>query len=254
MAIHVLSLARHSLLTSMKSKNLVSLSVAAVFFVLAITGLLIYFGQGTHIVEHTHAWFGILFVTAAIFHIVNNWASLVGYTKNRRTGSIQREFMLPVLVVLIFAAGIGFGVPVFDKLANAGKELFRGEQPKRGPMAQTKVDSIANAVEMAYADAYNKSDTASLVTVLPLKTITMTQAGTMLSGSDIQQNLLKQTTAEKITTKVDKAEAIDDQLLVVRGTSTSSASTTPTVFTHILKEQDKKWRIIAAHRAYPSVQ
>ena len=239
----------------MKSKNLVSLSVAAVFFVLAITGLLIYFGQGTHVVEHTHAWFGILFVTAAVFHIVNNWSSLTGYTKNRRTGSIQREFVLPgCWLSLIFAAGIGFDVPVFDKLANAGKDLVRGERPKRGPMAQTKVDSIANAVETAYADAYNKSDTASLVTVLPLKTITMTQAGTMLSGLDIQQNLLKQTTAEKVTTKVDKAEAIDDQLLVVRGTSTNSAATSPSVFTHLLKEQDKKWRIIAAHRAYPSVQ
>ena len=72
----------------MKSKNLVSLFVAAIFLVLATTGLLIYFGQGSHIVDHTHAWFGMLFVTAAIFHIVNNWSSLEGYSRNRRTGSL----------------------------------------------------------------------------------------------------------------------------------------------------------------------
>lgn len=238
----------------MKSKNLVSLSVAAVFLVLAITGLLIYFGQGTHVVEHTHAWFGILFVTAAIFHIVNNWSSLVGYAKNRRSGSIQKELVLPVLVVLIFAAGIGFGVPVFDKLANAGKNLVRGEQPKRGPMPQTTVDSIARATEMAFVDAYNKADTAALAAVLPRQTTVMTQAGTLLSGSDIQVNLLKQPAPEKLTTKVDKAEALDDHLLVVRGTTTSTAQPTPTVYTHILKEQDKKWQIVAAQRAYPSVE
>ena len=238
----------------MKSKNLVSLSVAAVFFVLAITGLLIYFGQGSHVVEHTHAWFGVLFVTAAVFHIVNNWSSLTAYTKNRRSGGIQKEFVLPVLVVLVFVAGIAFNVPVFDKLANFGKGLFRGEQPRRGPMAQTTADSIAKAVEMAYVDAYNKADTAALAAVLPAKTTIMTQAGTMLSGLDIQQNLLKQPTAEKLTTKVDKAETIADQVLLVRGTSTSTATTTPTVYTHILKEQDKKWQIVAAQQAYPSVQ
>ena len=238
----------------MKSKNLVSLSVAAVFFVLAITGLLIYFGQGNHIIDHTHAWFGILFFAASVFHIVNNWSSLTAYTKSRRTGSIQKEFVIPALIVIIFAAGIGFDVPVFNKLANFGKGLFRGEKPRRGPMAQTTADSIAKAVETAYVDAYNKADTAALATVLPAKTTVMTQAGTMLSGLDIQLNLLKQTTPEKLTTKVDKAETLADQILLVRGTATSTATTTPTVYTHVLKEQDKKWQIVAAQQAYPSVQ
>ena len=238
----------------MKSKNLVSLSVSVVFFVLAITGLLIYFGQGNHVIDHTHAWFGILFFVAAVFHIVNNWSSLTGYAKNRRTGSIQKEFILPAVLVVIFAAGIGFDVPVFDKLANFGKGLFRGDKPKQGPMAQTTADSIAKAVETAYVDAYNKADTAALATVLPAKTTVMTQAGTMLSGLDIQHNLLKQPAAEKLTTKVDKAETISDQLLIVRGTSTSTATTTPTVYTHLLKEQDKKWQIVAVQQAYPSVQ
>lgn len=238
----------------MKSKNLVSLFVAAIFFVLAITGLLIYFGQGSHIVDHTHAWFGILFVTAAVFHIVNNWSSLKGYTKNRRTGGIQKEFIIPAVVAAVFAAGIGFDIPVFDKLANAGKNLMRGEKPKDGPLSQARVDSIANVVETAYATAYSKGDTASLAAILPGKTTILTEAGTLLHGSDIQQNLIKQTTREIIKNKVDNAELIDDQMIVVRGTSTTAGTTTPTVYTHLLKEQDKKWLIIAAQRAYPSVQ
>ena len=238
----------------MKSKNLVSLFVALIFLVLAVTGLLIYFGQGSHIVDHTHAWFGILFVTAAIFHIVNNWSSLKGYTKNRRTGGIQKEFVLPAIVAAIFAAGIGFDVPVFNKLANAGKNLMRGDAPRREAMPQAKVDSIANAIETAYASAYSKGDTAALATIMPIKTAIMTEAGTILHGSDLQQNMLKRTAPEVVKTKIDNAEALDDELIIVRGTSTNSTITTPSVYTHVLKEQDKKWQIVAAQRAYPSVQ
>lgn len=116
----------------MKNKNLVSLSVALVFVGLSITGLLIYFGQKSRGIEHTHAWFGVLFVGAAVFHIVNNWSSLKGYTVARRSGAVQKEFIVPALVVGAFAAGIGFNVPAFDALANAGKKLFAGERPK-GP-------------------------------------------------------------------------------------------------------------------------
>ncbi|GAB3769312.1 hypothetical protein GCM10028818_05190 [Spirosoma horti] len=238
----------------MKSKNLVSLSVAAVFFVLSITGLLIYFGQGSHLVDHTHAWFGVLFVAASVFHIVNNWSSITGYTKNRRTGAIQKEFVISVVLVAIFALGIGFDLPVFKKLANAGKDLFRGERPKSGPMAQPKVDSIASAVETAYAAAYMKGDTGALAAIMPVKTALLTEAGTILSGSDMQKNILKRTAREVIKTKVDHAEALDDHLILVYGTATNSTATSPSVYTHLLKEQDKKWQIIAAQRAFPSVQ
>lgn len=236
----------------MKSKNLVSLSVSVVFAVLATTGLLIYFGQGNHVIEHTHAWFGILFVTAAVFHIINNWASIVGYTKNRRTGSIQKEFVLPALIAVVFAAGIGFDWPVFEKLANAGKELVRGPKPKKEPMAQTKVDSIARAVELAYTTAYNAADTAALAVVLPAKTVTLTQAGTLLTGQEIQANTLSES-AGKLTASVTNAEALDDQLIIVRGTTTATPNTSPTVFMHVLREQDKKWRIVAAQRAHPAL-
>lgn len=238
----------------MKSKNLVSLSVAVVFLVLAVTGLLIYFGQGSHIVDHTHAWFGILFVAAALFHIINNWASLKGYTKNRRTGGIQKEFVAPAIFAAIFAAGIGFNIPVFDKLANAGKNLMRGDKPRRESMPQVTVDSIANSVEKAYASAYTKGDTAALSVIMPVKTAIMTEAGTIIRGSDLQQNFLKRTTPEVITASVNNAEALDDRLIIVRGTFTNSTNATPSVYTHVLREQDRKWQIVAAQRAYPSVQ
>ncbi|WP_077919312.1 DUF4405 domain-containing protein [Spirosoma sp. 209] len=127
----------------MKSKNLVSLSVAAVFAVLSVTGLLIYLGQGNHTIDHTHAWFGVLFFGAAVFHIINNWSSIKGYSVSRRTNSVQRELIIPSLITVVFVVGIAADWPVFKDLANAGKKAFGRSKPKKEALSQTTVDSIA---------------------------------------------------------------------------------------------------------------
>ncbi len=133
----------------MKRKNLVSLMVAAVFTVLAVTGLLIYFGQSNHTIDHTHAWFGLLFFAAAVFHIINNWSSIKGYATDRKTGGVKRELILASSVAVLFAGGIAADLPVFKDLANAGKKLFRpAEPPKRG-MAKATIDSIARSMATA---------------------------------------------------------------------------------------------------------
>ncbi|QHW00889.1 DUF4405 domain-containing protein [Spirosoma endbachense] len=232
----------------MKSKNLVSLSVAVVFFVLATTGLLIYFGQGTHPVEHTHAWFGILFVTAAVFHIVNNWSSITGYTKDRRTGGIRREFVIPAVIASVFAVGISADFPVFDKLANAGKNLFRGDKPKSGgPLSQAAIDSIARSTEVAFTQAYSTGDTAALAKVLAKKAPTRTEAGEIVSGLD-QSSKPKPT--DSLQTTVDRAESIDDNIIVVYGTLTNSVKPEKLFYTHVLKRNDTGWQIAAIQTSY----
>ena len=234
----------------MKSKNLVSLSVALVFLVLSITGLLIYFAQGSHAVEHVHAWFGIMFVAAALFHIVNNWASITGYTKDRRTGGIKREFVMPALVVLVFAAGIAADLPVFGKLANAGKTLVRGDKPRPGgPPSQTAVDSIARATELAYANAFSKQDTAALSAVVDKKTAFLTEDGTLRSGAERLSPAI-----EPMQPTVDRAEALDDNVIVVQGTSTNAAKTSTFIYTHVLKRQENVWRIAAVQTARPAAK
>jgi|GEM_PF-2556522 len=129
----------------MKLKNLVSLSVSAAFAVLSITGMLIYLGQGNHTIDHTHAWFGVLFVGAAVFHIVNNWSSIKGYSVNRRAGGVRRELILPSLLALLFVTGIAFDWPVFKDLANAGKRAFGPKKEKKQELTQTVIDSISRS-------------------------------------------------------------------------------------------------------------
>jgi len=150
----------------MKKKNLVSLMVAAVFTVLSVTGLLIYFGQSNHTVDHTHAWFGMLFFTAAVFHIVNNWSSLKGYSTDRRTGGLKRELVVSALVVVVFVGGIAADLPVFKDLANAGKKVFGPARPEKRGLSKTVIDSIARQVAVgslaADAQTIHFDSTASL--------------------------------------------------------------------------------------------
>lgn len=129
----------------MRSKNFVSLSVSAAFAVLSVTGMLIYLGQGNHTIDHTHAWFGVLFVGAAVFHIVNNWSSIKGYSVNRRAGGIRKELILPGLLALLFVAGIALDWPVFKDLANAGKRAFGPKKEKKEKLTAVAIDSIARS-------------------------------------------------------------------------------------------------------------
>ena len=167
----------------MKSKNLVSLSVAAVFAVLSITGMLIYLGQGNHTIDHTHAWFGVLFFGAAIFHIINNWPSLKGYSKDRKTGSIRRELVLPGLVVSLFVAGIALDWPVFKDLANAGKKAFRPEKPKKETLSKSTIDSIARQM-VAIQTKVNPQSIRFDTTVALSETIIMAQGIAIRSEPD----------------------------------------------------------------------
>ena len=78
----------------MNKKNLISLTIAITFLALSITGILLFIKQKAHFIEITHTVVGLLFVGFAIFHIVNNWSSITGYTKERKTGKYQKEFIL----------------------------------------------------------------------------------------------------------------------------------------------------------------
>jgi hypothetical protein len=117
----------------MKKKNLVSLSVAAIFLVLGTTGILLYLKQKPHYVEMTHTIFGLLFVTFAIFHIVNNWGSLRAYAKDRQAGGIRKELLLVsgVAVVMVTLAA----TEVLEPVAEFGR-IF-AKPAKKGPAGIT---------------------------------------------------------------------------------------------------------------------
>ena len=112
----------------MKKKNLISLSIAFAFLALSITGILLYVKQKAHAVEMTHTIFGLIFVSFAIFHIINNWSSITGYSKERKSGKIQKELIISgiaFLVILVAAA-----TELLEPVAEAGR-IFAGKKPPK---------------------------------------------------------------------------------------------------------------------------
>ncbi len=112
----------------MKRKNIISLSVAFAFLSLSITGILLYIKQKAHAVEITHTIFGLIFVGFAIFHIVNNWSSITGYSRERKSGKFQKEFIVAFLVFGVVLAGTAS--EILEPVAEAGK-VFAKKRPPR---------------------------------------------------------------------------------------------------------------------------
>jgi hypothetical protein len=112
----------------MKRKNIISLSVAFAFLSLSITGILLYIKQKAHAVEITHTIFGLIFVGFAIFHIVNNWSSITGYSKEKKSGKFQKEFIIAFLVFGVVLAGTAS--EILEPVAEAGR-IFAPKRPPR---------------------------------------------------------------------------------------------------------------------------
>ena len=219
----------------MKSKNLVSLSVAAVFAVLSITGLLIYFGQGSHTVEHTHAWFGVLFVTAAIFHIVNNWASLKGYSTDRKVGGIRRELIVASVVALLFLVGIAADLPGFKALPNGGKALFGKKRPLGGPegrpgppKGERGEGSGGERGEGATGGAEQATLTKTAIDSIARKMVAQHL------GANAQ------------TIQFDTTTALGHNVILAQGTATpTKAGSAKFRFTQVLTLADHEWKVAA---------
>ena len=112
----------------MKRKNIISLSVAFAFLSLSITGVLLYIKQKAHAVEITHTVFGLIFVGFAVFHIVNNWSSITGYSKEKKSGKFQKEFIIALVVFGVVL--VGTASEFLEPVAEAGN-FFAPKRPKR---------------------------------------------------------------------------------------------------------------------------
>lgn len=111
-----------------KNKNLISLIVAAAFFFLSISGILMWLKQKSHEIEMTHTIFGLLFLSIAVFHIFNNWGSLKAYSKDKASGSIKKELGYSLVLVLAVLALAYTGV--LEPVAEFGRRFAKPQGPK----------------------------------------------------------------------------------------------------------------------------
>lgn len=113
----------------MNKKKLVSLGIAAIFLALGTTGLLLYLVQHNKPTKVIHTTFGLFFVSVALFHIVNNWGSLVSYLKPKGGVGLTREFVLVFVLALVSVIGAGLLLPPFEQIEEFGEELRKGNRP-----------------------------------------------------------------------------------------------------------------------------
>jgi Domain of unknown function (DUF4405) len=112
----------------MKSKHLISLTVFVAFCAMSVTGILMWVKLKPHFVEITHTVVGLLFTGFAVFHIINNWSSIMGYSKDRQGGGLKKELIYAGLIGgLVVIGGL---TEVLEPVAEVGK-IFQGGEKKK---------------------------------------------------------------------------------------------------------------------------
>ena len=113
----------------MNKKKLVSLGIAAAFLALGTTGLLLYLVAHNKPTKVIHTTFGLFFVAVAIFHIINNWGSLVSYLKDRSGAGLAKEFVIVAVLATVSVVGAGLLLPPFEQIEEFGEGLRKGNKP-----------------------------------------------------------------------------------------------------------------------------
>ena len=69
--------------SKIENRRMTSVITGLTFFLVAITGLLLFFHIKSRAIIDLHEWAGIGFLVAATFHLVLNWKAFVSYLKHR---------------------------------------------------------------------------------------------------------------------------------------------------------------------------
>jgi len=82
-------------------RPLVTTLTTLLFVIIGITGVLIFFHLGGTSAKVLHEWIGLVFVLAALFHLMQNWRSLKSHLKKPAVYG-------PLVAVSIASAVLGF--------------------------------------------------------------------------------------------------------------------------------------------------
>lgn len=146
----------------MNKKKLVSLGIAAVFLALGTTGLLLYLVQHNKPTKVIHTTFGLFFVTVAVFHIINNWGSLVSYLKGKGGIGLAKEFLIVAVLAIGSVIGAGFLLPPFEQIEEFGESLRKGNRPPAKKISYQVVETNQEAGGTAIKIQIDKSREALL--------------------------------------------------------------------------------------------
>ncbi|WP_109829305.1 hypothetical protein [Reichenbachiella versicolor] len=106
------------------NRRFLGIVLTVVFVVLSGSGLFLYFTPHTTSTASLHTFFGLLFLIAILFHILNNKLPLTSYITGKGLSNLKKLISPLILVVLVvISLAVYYNLPVFDKLYSWGNEL-----------------------------------------------------------------------------------------------------------------------------------
>lgn len=105
------------------SRPLVSLFMFAGLIAIVVTGVLSYLLRYSNLLSAVHTIFGLLFISYSMFHLKNNWRSLISYLKNAVN---KKTWYIALSIMPLTVIGIFFELPPFKTIIDIGygfKEL-----------------------------------------------------------------------------------------------------------------------------------
>lgn len=124
-------------------KRYITAVSAALFLVVAASGLAMFFGLGEHLVKEMHEWLAVAFVAAVGLHIFKNWGGMLAYFR-------RRTIVAPVVLALV--AATAFVVPAAlsgrqDPMPVLFQSLQNAKLTDLGRVLDMPAESLTSALE-----------------------------------------------------------------------------------------------------------
>lgn len=145
----------------MKSRKLISISIAILFLVLCGTGVLMYLKPYYKITASIHTVFGLLFSVLAVFHIINNIKSLKMYSINSKKTFLSTRLIGLLSLAGVLFIGLLFNISGFNKIYDFGNEYRNSLQGKEtledGTQSITvkkEINEVSVEIDVEKGDAF----------------------------------------------------------------------------------------------------
>ncbi|MGL1886623.1 MAG: DUF4405 domain-containing protein [Reichenbachiella sp.] len=109
----------------MKSRAIVSITIALIFIGMAVTGIMSYFTKYDETLSAVHTIFSLLFVGTALFHIFNNHKPLRNYCMHNKTRIFS--LVLPLVIGCVLVGAL-FSIPPFKNIIEFGKSMRQQDE------------------------------------------------------------------------------------------------------------------------------
>lgn len=108
-------------MTKLEIKNIATSYTSIIFLVIGITGVMMYFHLNSKLVKELHEVLGLVFVIAALLHVLMNWKSMRSYFKKRIF--ITAFLIISIISTIFISQSINKGdspkAILIDKVLNA---------------------------------------------------------------------------------------------------------------------------------------